>query len=68
MVKAVIVFLLLMVVIGIISNALFPGAMARQVKSRVWGRNRLGSAKSGTCKACGRYVIGASGCDCKKGR
>ena len=67
MIKAVVVFLLIMAVIGIIGNALFPGAMARQVKSRMRGKNRLGAAKSATCKACGRYVIGAKGCDCKKG-
>ena len=67
MIKAVMVFLLLMVVIGIVGNALFPGAMARQLKSRLRGKIRLGVAKPPTCPACGRCVIGEVRCGCSKG-
>lgn len=68
MIKAVLFFLLIMAAIGMIGNALFPGAMVRRLKSRWRGKNLLGVAKPATCKTCGRYVIGAKGCDCKKGR
>lgn len=68
MIKAVILFLLIMAVIGIIGNALFPGAMARQVRSRVRGANWLNARKPVTCKACGRHVIGSAGCNCRSGR
>ena len=67
MIKAVMVFLSLMIVIGIVGNALFPGAMARQLKSRLRGKIRLGAAKPPTCPGCGRYVIGAARCGCGKG-
>ena len=67
MIKAVLLFLVLMALIGIIGNALFPGAMARQAKARLWGKNRRGGAKSASCTSCGRYLIGTKGCDCKKG-
>ena len=61
MVKAVLVFLFVMVVIGMIGNALFPGSIRRGVKKRLAG------AKPSTCPRCGRYVIGSKGCDCRKG-
>jgi hypothetical protein len=61
MVKAAILFLVVMVLIGIIGNALFPGAIGRNVKKRLTGR------KASTCPRCGRYVIGSKGCDCRKG-
>jgi hypothetical protein len=61
MVKAAILFLVVMVLIGIIGNALFPGAIGRGVKKRLTG------GKPSTCPRCGRYVIGSKGCDCRKG-
>ncbi len=61
MIKAVIVFLLVMLAIGMVGNALFPGRIGGSVKKR------LGLANPATCKRCGRYVIGSKGCDCKKG-
>ena len=61
MVKAVIVFLVIMLVIGMIGNALFPGSLGRSVKKR------FGRAKPAVCPSCGRYVMGLKGCDCKKG-
>jgi hypothetical protein len=57
MIKAVILFLLVMVAIGMVGNALFPGSV----------RRRLSRSKPKTCPRCGRYVIGSKGCDCKKG-
>ena len=67
MIKGVLVCLLIMAAIGMIGNALFPGAVGRSIKSRLHGKNRVGAAKPAICKACGRYVIGAKGCDCGKG-
>ncbi len=61
MVKAVVVFLVIMLVIGMIGNALSPGSVGRAV------RKRLGSVKPERCPRCGRYMIGPKGCDCKKG-
>lgn len=61
MIKAVIFFLLVMVAIGMVGNALFPGSVGRTV------RKKLGLRGPTTCKACGRYIIGSKGCDCKKG-
>ena len=61
MVKAVIVFLGIMLVIGMIGNAIAPGSVGRSVKKR------FGRAKPASCPRCGRYVIGPKGCDCKKG-
>lgn len=58
LIKAVFVFLLVMVVIGMIGNALFPGAVSKVAK------RRLPLAKSRTCPKCGRYQIGTSGCGC----
>ena len=67
MVKGVIVFLLIMAAIGMIGNALFPGAVGRSIASRMRGKRRL-AVKPALCKSCGRYMIGSAGCDCKKGR
>jgi hypothetical protein len=57
MIKAVMLFLIVMLVIGIVGNALFPGAMTR----------KLSRKRPGTCPRCGRFIIGSRGCDCKKG-
>lgn len=61
MVKGVIVFLLVMLAIAMIGNALSPGSVGRSVKKR------FGRAKVARCPRCGRYVIGVAGCGCKKG-
>lgn len=61
LVKLALIFLGGMAVLGMVGNLLFPGALQRGL------RKRLLSPKTTTCKRCGRYVIGKSGCDCKKG-
>jgi hypothetical protein len=61
LIKSVILFLLVMIVIAMIGNALSPGLVKRQVKKR------LGVAKPLVCPHCKRYLIGSTGCDCKKG-
>lgn len=61
MVKAVIVFLMVMLAIGMIGNALSPGLLGRTL------RKRMGRAKPSRCPRCGRYLIGRQGCECKKG-
>ena len=58
MVKGVIVFLVVMLVIGMIGNAVSPGLVGRSMKKR------LGRAKHASCPHCGRYVIGRKGCEC----
>lgn len=60
MVKAVLLFLLVMVVISMVGNALSGGALTRAAKKRL----RL--PRAATCSRCGRYLIGKSGCDCGK--
>jgi hypothetical protein len=62
MVKAVLGFLLIMVLIGMIGNAL-TGGWLKGVLTRKVSRGVVD-----TCPRCGRYLIGKSGCDCKKGR
>lgn len=57
LVKVVLVFLGVMVLVAMIGKALFPGAVGRIVK-----RGR----KTPVCPACGRYVIGRTGCDCER--
>ena len=57
-VKAVLVFLLVMLVIGMIGNALFPGALTKAAKKR------LPLANTKTCPRCGKYQIGTSVCGC----
>ena len=59
--KVFIFFLAGMALIGLIGKWLFPGAISRSVKKRV------ALAKPARCRACGRYLIGKSGCDCGKG-
>ena len=58
LIKAVILFLLVMAAIGMVGKALFPGALGRAVKKRV------PLAKSVPCPKCGKYQIGKSGCVC----
>ena len=62
MVKAVIVFLLVMVLIGMIGNLLSGGRLKGMLTRRV-SRGLVD-----TCPRCGRYLIGKSGCDCGKRR
>lgn len=58
LVKTILIFLGLMVLVGMIGKALFPGA-ARRIVAR----------RAPVCRSCGRYLIGRKGCDCKgKGR
>lgn len=57
MVKAVILFLLVMAVIALIGNAIAPGSVRRQV-----GKS-LGLTR---CTRCGRPMIGKT-CSCGKG-
>lgn len=61
LVKVILLFLLVMVVIGMIGKALFPGRITHLAKRSLPGK------KPPTCKRCGRYVIGQSDCDCRKG-
>jgi hypothetical protein len=61
MVKAVMFFLLIMVAIAMVGNAMFPGSVGRSL------RKKLGVKPPPVCKACGRYILGSTGCDCKKG-
>lgn len=56
LIKAVIVFLGVMVVIGMLGNALFPGATSRMVTRR---------RKPAFCDKCGRPMIGRA-CDCRR--
>lgn len=62
MVKAVLGFLLIMVLIGMIGNAL-TGGWLKGVLTRKASRGLVD-----TCPRCGRYLIGKSGCACGKGR
>ncbi|MDP4893586.1 hypothetical protein [Cypionkella sp.] len=61
MVKAVLFFLLIMVAIAMVGNAMFPGSVGRKL------RKKLGVKPPPVCRGCGRYMIGSTGCDCKKG-
>lgn len=58
LIKAVLVFLLVMVVIAMLGNAMFPGAIGRGL------RRRIGAARPSVCKSCGKPLIGKSGCSC----
>ena len=62
MVKAVLAFLLIMVLIGMIGNAL-SGGWLKGFVTRKMSRGMVD-----TCPRCGRYMIGKSGCDCGKRR
>jgi hypothetical protein len=55
LIKVVILFLGAMVILGMIGNWLFPGAIKRKVAKR------LQPAK---CARCGRFRIGTAPCDC----
>jgi hypothetical protein len=55
MVKAVIVFLGLMVLVALIGRALFPTALPRALRK---------STAAPRCPTCGRYLIGRKTCDC----
>lgn len=55
LVKVVILFLGSMVILGMVGNWLFPGAIKRQVTKKL---------RATTCARCGRYLLGRSGCDC----
>jgi hypothetical protein len=57
MVKAVIMFLVVMAAIGLIGNAIAPGSFWRQV-GKTTGMRR--------CAKCGRPLIGKATCDCGK--
>lgn len=55
LIKAVIIFLGIMVIIAMIGNALAPGGLSRMVAKR---------RKPANCTKCGRPLLGRSGCDC----
>jgi hypothetical protein len=57
MVKAVILFLVVMAAIALIGNAISPGSFWRQV-GKTTGMRR--------CPRCGRPLIGKASCDCGK--
>ncbi len=58
LIKAVLVFLLVMVAIAMAGNALFPGALGRSVQ------RRLPIARTARCPTCSKPLIGSSDCDC----
>lgn len=64
MVKAAIIFLGGMVLVGMISNAVAPGKFWRAL-SGIFGVKspRVGVRR---CKHCGRPLIGKGECDCRK--
>jgi hypothetical protein len=55
LVKAIIIFLAAMALLGMVGKWLFPGAISRSLQ------RRAGPHK---CPACGRYLMGRSKCDC----
>ena len=64
-VKAVLVFLLVMLAIGMVGNVLFPGALSKAAKKRLPLGKSLPLAKTPTCPRCGKYQIGTSVCGCE---
>ncbi len=62
MVKAALIFLLVMLLIGMIGN-LLTGGRLKGIVTRKVSRGMVN-----TCPRCGRYLIGKSGCDCGKKR
>lgn len=64
MIKSVLLFLLIMVAIGMIGNALMPGSVNRQIKKRL-AVKKLGVAKPLVCPHCKRYLNGSGECNCK---
>jgi len=64
MVKAVIIFLGAMALVGMISNAIAPGKFWRALGNTFGVKPpRVGVRR---CKHCGRPLIGKSECDCRK--
>jgi len=61
MIKAVLVFLLVMVIVGMIGKALFPGAISREIRKNLPGQ------RARFCAHCGRPRIGSGRCECGKG-
>lgn len=57
MVKAVILFLVVMAAIALIGNAIAPGSVWRQVGKTVGMRR---------CPTCGKPLIGKGPCDCRR--
>lgn len=57
LIKGVVLFLLAMVVIGMVGNVLYPGALRRGVK------RRLTTGRPATCSRCGRPMVGQT-CGC----
>jgi hypothetical protein len=55
LVKAIIIFLLLMALLGMVGNWLFPGVIKRSVEKR---------RKPANCPKCGRHMIGRGRCAC----
>jgi hypothetical protein len=55
MVKAVIIFLGLIVLVALIGRALFPSALPRALRK---------TSAPPVCDSCGRYLIGRKTCDC----
>lgn len=62
MVKAALIFLLVMLLIAMIGN-LLTGGRLKGIVTRKVSRGMVN-----TCPRCGRYLIGKSGCDCGKKR
>ena len=58
MIKAVTLFLLVMLLIGLVGNALFPGALSGMA------RRKTGLDKARRCPKCNRYRVGKSDCSC----
>ncbi|WP_216824627.1 hypothetical protein [Paragemmobacter aquarius] len=48
-----------MAAIGMIGNAIAPGSVKRVLRRQL--------PKAASCPRCGRYLLGKTGCDCKKG-
>ena len=57
LIKSVILFLLAMVLIGMVGNLLFPGAIGRGIRGRVVTRALF-------CKFCGRKLLPSGRCSC----
>jgi len=58
LIKAVLLFLLVMLAVGMIGNALTRGGLTRSAK------RRLGLSPASRCSRCGRYLLGKTDCDC----
>lgn len=58
--KIILVFLLAMVLVGMVGKVLFPTRLDRLT------RLRRKSLRPPVCPRCGRYMVGKSGCDCRK--